>query len=216
MNKSEEKMNIYQKMDLVRVKVGIVQKSIEMQIGNNRGYKAVSETDILKAVNEAEHEVGLISYQESIDILESEKLDTQKGSMFRIRILCKVRVVNIDNPSESVVFVGLGDGFDTMDKGCGKANAYAMKYALMRGYKIPTGDDPDYFKSEPIVPLASEDDIKTYINLIGLENVDHSCKRLGVKSLNELPQNVIRERIEIRKRQLAEQDAIKGVFDENN
>lgn len=190
-----EVKNIYQKMDMVRVKVGIIAKNINMQLSFNNGYKAVSETDVIKAVNEAEHEVGLVSYQYGLDIVESEKVASQRGTLFRIRVMCKMKVVNIDNPAESVEFVGLGDGIDSSDKATGKANTYAMKYALLRGYKIPTGEDPDYFKSEEMEELATEEDISLYISLVGAENVEHSCKRLGVNDLHELSHNKIQERI---------------------
>ena len=37
---------------------------------------------------------------------------------------------------------------DTQDKATGKAMTYADKYALMKAYKITTGDDPDQAPSE--------------------------------------------------------------------
>ena len=189
----KEKLNIYQKMDLVRVDVGIVSKNIEIKTGSTSGYKAVSEVDVLKAVNEAEHKYGLVSFQERIDIIEQEKLQTQNGLRFYIRVKSIVKVVNIENPLEFVYFEGLGDGIDTQDKTCGKAVTYAMKYALMKGYKIPSGEDPDYFRSEQI--FATDEEVEELTDLIGEDKVERACKKYGISSLSELTQKEIKEKI---------------------
>lgn len=188
MTEDVTKLNIYQKMDLVRVLIKNVSKNINLQYGNG-GYKAVAEADVVRAVNEAEHQARLVSYQDSIEIINNEH-----NRLFWIRVKCNVKVVNIDNPSEFVVFTGLGDGLDSGDKACGKAITYATKYALLRGYKIPTGEDPDYFASPE--PTATEEQINEYIELIGGEDkVPIVCKKLGVNSLTDLPYATLEGRI---------------------
>lgn len=188
MTEDVTKLNIYQKMDLVRVLIKNVSKNINLQYGNG-GYKAVAEADVVRAVNEAEHQARLVSYQDSIEIINNEH-----NRLFWIRVKCNVKVVNIDNPSEFVVFTGLGDGLDSGDKACGKAITYATKYALLRGYKIPTGEDPDYFASPE--PMATEEQINEYIELIGGEDkVPIVCKKLGVNSLTDLPYATLEGRI---------------------
>lgn len=188
MTEDVTKLNIYQKMDLVRVLIKNVSKNINLQYGNG-GYKAVAEADVVRAVNEAEHQARLVSYQDSIEIINNEH-----NRLFWIRVKCNVKVVNIDNPSEFVIFTGLGDGLDSGDKACGKAITYATKYALLRGYKIPTGEDPDYFASPE--PMATEEQINEYIELIGGEDkVPLVCKKLGVNSLTDLPYATLEGRI---------------------
>lgn len=188
MTEDVTKLNIYQKMDLVRVLIKNVSKNINLQYGNG-GYKAVAEADVVRAVNEAEHQARLVSYQDSIEIINNEH-----NRLFWIRVKCNVKVVNIDNPSEFVIFTGLGDGLDSGDKACGKAITYATKYALLRGYKIPTGEDPDYFASPE--PTATEEQINEYIELIGGEDkVPLVCKKLGVNSLTDLPYATLEGRI---------------------
>ena len=44
--------------------------------------------------------------------------------------------------------VTFAEGIDAQDKGSGKAMTYGDKYALMKAYKISTGDDPDQTASE--------------------------------------------------------------------
>ena len=204
--KNDKSLNIYQRIDLARAKIGLVGKNISI----SGAYRAVSESDIVKAVNEAEHEVGLVSFLDTLEIISATQ-PGQGGNIVRVKV--GVRVVNIDNPSEFVNFYGLGDGIDRGDKACGKAVTYATKYALMKGYKIPTGeDDPDYFSSDGKAgePLASAEDIQVYTQLIGGEkNVPIVCKKLGVKSLGDLTQSKIRERIEIRQNAIMDEEAKK-------
>ena len=57
--------------------------------------------------------------------------------------------MNIDNPKEYIETISYGTGLDTGDKAAGKAMTYADKYALMKMYKISTGNanDPDSYSS---------------------------------------------------------------------
>ena len=59
------------------------------------------------------------------------------------RIKTVYRFVNTDNPAESIDTITFAEGIDSQDKGSGKAMTYADKYALMKSYKISTGEDVD-------------------------------------------------------------------------
>ena len=59
------------------------------------------------------------------------------------RIKTVYRFVNIDNPEQYIETITFAEGIDTQDKGSGKAMTYADKYALMKSYKISTGEDVD-------------------------------------------------------------------------
>ena len=56
--------------------------------------------------------------------------------------------MNIEKPDEYIETTTFAEGIDTQDKGSGKAMTYADKYALMKAYKISTGEDPDQTASE--------------------------------------------------------------------
>ena len=56
--------------------------------------------------------------------------------------------INIDKPEDRFATIVFSEGIDPGDKGSGKAMTYADKYALMKAYKISTGDDPDQDPSE--------------------------------------------------------------------
>lgn len=53
---------------------------------------------------------------------------------------------------ESIELAGYGHGVDNQDKGAGKATTYALKYALLYMFLIPTGkiDDADTIHSDEV------------------------------------------------------------------
>lgn len=59
------------------------------------------------------------------------------------RIKTVYRFINIDNPTDFMETTTFAEGIDSQDKGSGKAMTYADKYALMKSYKISTGEDVD-------------------------------------------------------------------------
>ena len=83
-----------------------------------------------------------------------------KGNQIVLRIETTYRFVNIENPEEFIEITTYGDGIDTQDKAVGKAMTYADKYALLKAYKIITGDDPDQEHSPDTAKYTQTDDRK--------------------------------------------------------
>lgn len=143
-------MNIYEKMLAITSEMKSVAKNLEVGIGKN-SYKAVGEADVLYAVKQLEEKHKVYSYPHSRRIVESDVLTTEKeyngavtkSNQLFLRIETIYRFVNIEKPEEYIEITTYGDGIDTQDKAVGKAMTYADKYALMKAYKIITGDDPD-------------------------------------------------------------------------
>lgn len=154
-------MNIYQKMLQATAKIATVAKNLNVDTGGGRGYKAVSEADVLSAVKPIENELGIYSYPVSRRIVDSgEMVSTKeyKGTVTEtkrlfLRVETVYRFVNVDKPEEYLDITTYGDGVDTQDKAPGKAMTYADKYALLKAYKIRTGDDPDAEGSEPLAGI---------------------------------------------------------------
>lgn len=144
--------NIYQRMAAITAELQTVAKNLDVSTGKGKGYKAVSERDIIDAVKPIEAKHGVYSYPCDRVVLESQTLEsaTDYGmkTTFMTRIQTTYRFVNIDNPSDFVEMITFAEGIDAQDKGSGKAMTYADKYALMKAYKISTGDDPDQTASE--------------------------------------------------------------------
>ena len=176
-------MNIYQKMAKITAELKTVAKNLEVQQTRTSSYKAVSERDILDAVKPLEEKHGVYSYPASRRVLESNILESEnvykdtvtKKTTFMTRIETVYRFVNIDEPSEYIETTVFSEGIDSQDKGSGKAMTYADKYALMKAYKISTGDDPDQYASEPV-------DYKK----------DNSLSPNQLKVISEYPQDTLR------------------------
>lgn len=144
--------NIFQRMSKVTQEITAVAKNLSVGTGKNQ-YKAVGEADILSAVKPAEAKHGVYSYPYSREIVESGTMEkeTQYGKSVQVFMRIKVvyRFLCIDDPASYIDVESYGDGVDSQDKAPGKAMTYADKYALMKAYKIITGDDPDQYASEP-------------------------------------------------------------------
>ena len=148
--KETKELNIYQKMLKATEQIGRVAKNLSVDMGKN-SYKAVSEKDVLEAVKPIEIELGIYSYPLSRKVIETNVLTTSKtynnetkeSNQLFMRIETIYRFINVDNPSEYIDVTTYGDGVDSQDKAPGKAMTYADKYALLKAYKIETGDDPD-------------------------------------------------------------------------
>lgn len=143
-------MNIYQKMSQATMDIERVKKNLSVSVGKG-SYKAVGEGAVLAAVKPIEIALGIYSYPYSRTITETAVLVntktfgnevTERKEQF-MRIETLYRFVNVDNPTEFVDVTTYGDGIDSGDKAPGKAMTYADKYALLKAYKIETGDDPD-------------------------------------------------------------------------
>ena len=160
-------MNIYQRMSAITNEISRVAKNLNLDQGKS-SYKAVGEADVLAAVKPAEDKYGVYSFPVDREIIESSVLTTtnyqgqeRKQQFMRLRTV--YRFVNVDKPEEFIEIATYGDGVDSQDKAPGKAMTYADKYALLKAYKIITGDDPDQKASEDLkgkteskVPMASD------------------------------------------------------------
>lgn len=145
------KLNIYQKMSIATKKIQTVAKNLKVGEGTKSEYKAVKEADVLNAVKPIEIELGIYSYPLDRKILKDERAIFKnkfgENENFVIRLETIYRFINTDNPEEFIDIKTYGDGVDSQDKAPGKAMTYADKYALLKAYKIQTGDDPDKNKS---------------------------------------------------------------------
>ena len=170
--------NIYKKMSAITAELTAVAKNLNVGIGK-AAYKAVGEADVLAAVKPLEEKHGVYSYTYSRKIVEADLVTTTSEYQGKVtektnrylRIETVYRFVNIDNPEEYIDITTYGDGIDPQDKAVGKAMTYSDKYALLKAYKIITGEDPDQFKSE---------EGKTEKKLTNREKVIITAKERGI------------------------------------
>lgn len=154
-------MNIYEKLAAITAELNAVAKNLKVGEGRS-SYKAVGEADVLAAVKPLEEKYKVYSYPSSRKIVDSDVITTKKqfrdqrsgelqeseSSKFFMRVETVYRFVNTEKPEECVEVTTYGDGVDSGDKAPGKAMTYGDKYALLKAYKIITGDDPDQTASE--------------------------------------------------------------------
>lgn len=174
MEEEKKTLNIYQKMSLATSRIQTVAKKLKIGAGTKGEYKAVSETDVLNAVKPIEVELGIYSYPVDRKVLNEGRVTFKNkyGDVdnFVINLETTYRFVNVENPKEYIDIKTYGDGVDSQDKAPGKAMTYADKYALLKAYKIGTGDDPDKNKSGKL-SKAEEELILIYMGK--MKNLEH-------------------------------------------
>ena len=175
--------NIFQRMAAVTNDLQTVAKNLTVSTGKNNSYKAVSERDIIDAVKPVEVKHGIYSFPYNREVLESHLLESDtdygKKTTFFSRIKTVYRFVNIDDPEDYIDMVTFAEGIDAQDKGSGKAMTYADKYALMKAYKISTGEDPDQTGS-----------VDTHYRNVRSGKAEKSPREMLIARLKELNINV--------------------------
>ena len=138
-----ETWNIYKKMLHIENELEKVKKALDVKLPNGT-YKAVGEADVLEAVKPLEFKYGVKSMPIDREIVESKEIINKSGTLNQfVRFKVHFQFINVDNPKDVVTVISYGDGLDSGDKAPGKGQTYADKYALLKAYKIATGDDPD-------------------------------------------------------------------------
>lgn len=173
-------MNIYEKMSAITAELQTVAKNLTVQTTKNSSYKAVSERDIIDAVKPLEVKYGVYSYPAGRTVIESNILEsestyngvTTKKTTFMTRMETVYRFVNVEDPKDYIETITFSEGIDTQDKGSGKAMTYADKYALMKSYKISTGDDPDQYASSDVRYTKVESPRDTMIAKLREKGID--------------------------------------------
>ena len=192
------KLNIYEKLSLIENEIGVVEKGLSVSMGKG-SYKAVSERDVLDAIKPIEQKYRVYSYPYDTEIINNEVLEKTSNygtttSQF-LRLKRVYRFVNIDNKDEYIDVISYGDGIDTGDKAPGKAMTYADKYALMKAYKLSTGDDPDKeaspkegYRRATTQPI-SDSQKETIKRLYEEEELNNVLAKNNIKSIDQLNTN---------------------------
>lgn len=161
--RSASSPNIFQRMMRATAEINRVAKNLKVDISARQSYKAVAEADVLEAVKPIEEKYGIYSYPYSRDIIKDEVITnkseydgrtTEKSTLF-MRIKTVYRFINTDDPQDFIDITTYGDGVDAQDKAPGKAMTYADKYALLKAYKIQTGEDLDAEASKDIRAVSN-------------------------------------------------------------
>ena len=131
--------NIDEAMVAIYGETGYVQK----RDGGKLGYTYAGIGDIIYEIRPSMLKYGVTMRTVGIRNVTREVFETSKGGrMNRTTLEAVVRFTH--GPSGTFVDCeAIGEGMDTGDKSSNKAMTGAFKYALLQGFAIETGDDPD-------------------------------------------------------------------------
>jgi len=124
--------------------------------GNN--FRAVSESAILDVVNPILEEAGwFYTVRVKKSDLQIKEAYGAKGR--KLQFIATVEVaLDFYDDAETIRCIddiyhieAVGMGIDDNDKAMGKAYTYAVKYALLKLFRLRYGDDPDYEASKPLL-----------------------------------------------------------------
>lgn len=126
-----------------------------------KNYRAISESSILETLNPILKENDLAYFVEVVSSdLKIEKINSgqdQAGNVIQTLVFIAtvhVRLV-LNWQGEIGQFEGIGMGVDSGDKATGKAFTGAVKYALLKGFRLQYSDDPDAQASEEIINITN-------------------------------------------------------------
>lgn len=138
------KKSLVTKLAEVMGEVGHVPKN-----GKNAhfGYSFATEADVVAAVREkmAARSIMLIP---SVEKTEFRSVPGAKGPKQVCTLTVKFTLMDGDS-DKTIEFTIIGEGEDAIDKSAFKAMTGAEKYAVMKLFMIPTGDDPEKDTEQP-------------------------------------------------------------------
>jgi len=135
--KEPEAGNLVGKLAAVMAQVERVPKNGHNSFFN---YDYATEADITDAVRSAMAERGIMLFP-SVEHIEWKDIPTKSGGIERLATIT-FKFTATDG-KDSISFNIVGEGQDRGDKATYKALTGATKYALMKLFLIPTGDDPE-------------------------------------------------------------------------
>ena len=152
-----EKSNLASAIIKVMQDVKGIEKSMTIGSGQN-SYKGVPDQEVKKVIGESMAKNGLCILP--LDTDAKTQIDRWEGADYNGKPQMKQSVFTevttkyllMHTSGESQVISGYGHGIDSQDKGAGKATTYALKYALLYTFLVPTGkiDDADATHSDKI------------------------------------------------------------------
>jgi hypothetical protein len=148
--------NLVQAVMQVMKEVKGIEKGLTVGSGNH-SYKGVADKDVKRILGGAMERAGLIMLPIAVEpILKIDRWDeeTNYGMKKKQSIFTEIKTSYklMHESGEYEIICGYGHGVDSMDKAAGKATTYALKYALLYTFLVPTGDidDADKVHSEEI------------------------------------------------------------------
>lgn len=204
MEKTKDKLNLWQKIVEVRKTIPYIKKD-----GKGYGYDYAKESTLMGIIQDAMNEQGLILYQELRD-LENVPMtiiakDKSTKDVIGVKATFIYHWINASNPDERMYAQQVLQDYKSDVQGCGGLMTYGIRYFLLKFFNVATDkDDPDAFDrniesfkrdkeegisiSPPAQEYISKDQIKEIQSMCnGKFEVLHACLRMvKLESLDEL------------------------------
>ena len=105
-----------------------------------QGYKFVQASAVADKVREQLTKLNVSMTPTAIDVISEGLTPSGKQTLLTLRFTW---TLTDGDSGETISFQSVGTGADSGDKAAYKAATGALKYALLTGFLIPTGDDPE-------------------------------------------------------------------------
>ena len=152
MKEQEKKETLWTAIQAVMSEVKNIEKSMTVGAGQN-SYKGVSDKDVKFKIGQAMEKNNLVMLPIRIEPKlqidrweETTNYGTKPKQSVFTEVLTTYKLVHTLS-GESIEIQGYGHGVDSQDKSAGKATTYALKYALLYTFMVPTGDIDDADKT---------------------------------------------------------------------
>ncbi|PFD30341.1 ERF family protein [Bacillus thuringiensis] len=162
---------------------------------NKTNYKAISEQKVTSTIRKELIRNNLVMFPENVRY-------ERNGNIGQVHVT--YRMVCSDDGS-SITIESVGEGADSQDKASGKAMTYCYKYALLRTFAIPTGEDPDKVSSDELdhkEEVARKQMYKDSINAwketypeVVAKRIEW-CEARAKKAFNNFEDNLLRKCLE--------------------
>lgn len=123
-----------------------------MKCENGNNFRAISEKailDVLDPILEKYHYFYTVEIKDSR--LEIREAYGAKGKKLQFIATVTIRLIIGTDEFNATWIESVGMGIDDNDKAMGKAYTYAIKYALLKLFRLRYGDDSDFEASTPLI-----------------------------------------------------------------
>lgn len=138
---------LHAKLAEMLAEIGHVQKTGQAPSGMG-GFKFTEASHLAEIIRGSLASKKISMLPEKQEIAESTEFKSASNkTQFLATVLTTWRLTDAET-GETVTFQSFGSGQDNSDKAFPKAMTNSMKYAMLMGWLVPQGDDPENFQNE--------------------------------------------------------------------
>ena len=143
---SEQKLNLFQRLNEIRKGVDYIQKDKSVSTGASGSYKAVTHDMVTAMTRDLFVKHGVIVFPSVVSSKMSQPLQLDPAKPNRqwlYEATYDFKFCNVDDRADFELVRIESHANDNADKAPGKALSYAKKYAILKVLEIETGEDEE-------------------------------------------------------------------------